>query len=828
MSASNAGESNSSDLVDLTSNIGTWVGATIGIIALVGVIAPFLAIQASLSDNNRAMNAVQDLPQKYVTRGYRLTKGLRVLRRIRVPDLSPGYITNAPDTTRLVPLRAALGRWVLRPRDYLPWNTGWAKLAEVIEAYEVRDAASNSPVELGVKGGGTLEVVNSRTALVVNKHWILLLGLLGRYGKRRDKGVLQRTGIRRDFEGERASIRHFELQTEEKKKEKKVMRESTAFEWVRKKKDSRPWSPTYHGSRSSDTSSDESSFDESDSEVISLRRSAYGEWTLDKKVQSKIHGATGTMQDLGRHKGSWSYLTSISFVPHTARETFAPGTLERVDKASIQTLFWLANGFLPCGRTTEGRQTVISMESPAGEIEASDQLFRDHDSPENLPAFSLQESLDIPMSMGNAMKCLGIPEPKVLQFLPIHTSSSPPHQRGDNEPGTSDGKRLDRNQEDHSASGDEKDTPRIRSTTLRIRGPWVHYSKYVGEASWVFLRKDLERPLAVLLGLDWDDWGFLIQKDQFWISILKNATAILKQDTVREPAFAGSLGLTSQMKAFRWIVRSKFHPQKLADYMNLDQFLSTSVQESEVLPLRLALGTLFIMDASFRGAIEKVCERLSKNTEDHSDDRPESEKLAEEKELLEDLENIEKDYWKKIAPRSEEKDADSDASVSNDDEAEVTEETWTRFSLRHLDIATLELFRIEYELDADPTGVMIKRWVPEWEQNILWDHTAKSRALAERRKEDEEKRVGVLEYEYTSKQLKWYLDEKTKTDSRSWHLNEDLVRAPSSERTVVISENEIVLVGLWAANRAALWLSSQDSKPLLDFIEDLDPHVYVL
>ncbi|KAK7429326.1 hypothetical protein QQZ08_004138 [Neonectria magnoliae] len=127
----NVSSDSSFDALDLASSIETWVAAAIAIIALVGVVAPFLALQASLSDSNRAVNAVQDLQQKYVTRGYRLTKGLRILRRISVPDLSPGYIANEPDTTRLVPLRAAQG---LRPRNYLPWNTGWAKLAELIEA----------------------------------------------------------------------------------------------------------------------------------------------------------------------------------------------------------------------------------------------------------------------------------------------------------------------------------------------------------------------------------------------------------------------------------------------------------------------------------------------------------------------------------------------------------------------------------------------------------------------------------------------------------------------------------------------------------------------
>jgi hypothetical protein len=103
----------------------------IALVALIGIIGPYLALQASLSDGNRAMNAVQDTPQKYITHGFRLTRGLRIFRRIRVPDLSPAYITNMSDTMLLIPLTASAGRWTLRQKDYHLWNSGWAKMAEM-------------------------------------------------------------------------------------------------------------------------------------------------------------------------------------------------------------------------------------------------------------------------------------------------------------------------------------------------------------------------------------------------------------------------------------------------------------------------------------------------------------------------------------------------------------------------------------------------------------------------------------------------------------------------------------------------------------------------
>lgn len=65
--------------------------------------------------------------------------------------------------------------------------------------------------------------------------------------------------------------------------------------------------------------------------------------------------------------------------------------------------------------------------------------------------------------------------------------------------------------------------------------------------------------------------------------------------------------------------------------------------------------------------------------------------------------------------------------------------TYTRMSRRHLSIETLNKFKIDYELDQvckmtpvqrehanvwqDANYVLIKRWVPEWEQDFLWNHT---------------------------------------------------------------------------------------------------------
>lgn len=708
MADSSSAHDNGPDPIELTSNIGTWVAAGLAIIALVGIVGPLLAIQASMSDKNRAMNAIQDQRQKYVSRGFRLSRGLRIFRSIRVPNLSPGYIANEPDTAPLIPpLRAALARWALKPRDYLPWNTGWAKLSELIEAYEVRDGTSNAPVELGVpKVGGTLEIVNSRTALVVNKHWILLLGLLGRYGERIDKGVLQKTGIRRNIDGERAAIDHFNLprkrRTYKAKPEKDAISEPG---WTsgRNRYDS-PSLQTrrdYPSSESEPLSSGLDSGSDYEGTVLAVRRGTYGTITLERSPQPTVYGITGVMQGLGRHKGSWSYLTSISFVPHTAREIFSPGVKERCESSSMQTLFWLAHGFLPCGRTPEGRQRVISLESPEPQFDALVHLADGSD----WPAYSLQESDNIPISIGTAMQCLGIPEPKVLQFLPVDTVTVEKQI-----PGAVNGKPRNGGaetisparsitSEDEEIEDADKTHSRSRFTRLRLSDSWVYCSGPSQDYLCVLQRDDLERLLRLTLTIDWGDWGLLLWKDKFWISILKNTLHILKGIELGRSVLAKSSGLATHSRIFRWQHRHKFYPQKLADHIALDKFLTAYFEKVGILHLRLTLGTLYILDNSLRDMTEKACSRLCAIDQEENDLGVE--KLKEQAlDLQKMLDEVEQKYWDTKELHEGDAAPQQPPILDSDGKPQDAAPAYTRISRKQLNPEkTLELFKIDYESD---------------------------------------------------------------------------------------------------------------------------------
>lgn len=673
------------DPLELASSIGTWVAAAVAIIALVGVVGPFFALQASLSDSNRAMNAVQDIPQKYVTSGFPLTKGLRVLRRIRVPDLSPGYIANLPELSPLITARAARGHWVLQPREYLLWNTGWAKMAELItEAYQVRDGTSNEPGVSNIAAkGGTLEVVNSRTALVVNKHWILLLGLLGRYGTRSDKGVLQRRGIRRDLGGERAPISTF-VDTHKLMIEAKEHKHDDSFEWVRKKSHRRRREKESSGSSSSDSETSNSDSDDSfgrsrGEEVMALKRSAYGEWTVEPQKHALVHGITGVMRSLGRHKGYWSYLSSISFTPHTSQQIFGPGTLDKREEVSVTTLFWLAHGFIPCGRTIEGTETILSLEDPAAGTSGLGEYLSNYEGTRDWTLFSLEESDDLPLTIAHSMIHLGIAAPSILQFVAIESY-------GGNK--SDEGKAVD-TQAKVSCHIWERilQVSRDNHEILTTDGTFTYYAKSRKSRVRIFPRTQFDRALSSIILLEWDTWGFLVWKSSFWRSALKPATTLLE---VADPGMiAATLGQRKHIKAFRWGAITAFRINKLEEFLTLDRLISTFLEKSEALPLRLAIGCLYIVDASLSRKIADVCDRLTLlHRSGHKSEAEVQEAILKAEERVSDCE---KSYQISGQERVTDKEEALEEMPSD------RPLCYTRMDLRHLDIETLDSLAVDYQ-----------------------------------------------------------------------------------------------------------------------------------
>ncbi|KAF5237550.1 hypothetical protein FANTH_10741, partial [Fusarium anthophilum] len=554
---------------------------------------------------------------------------------------------------------------------------------------------------------------------------------------------------------------------------------------------------------------------DSDGTVMAVRRSAYGTITLETTPQPTIYGITGKLQQLGRHKGSWSYLTSVSFVPHIAKEIFEAGLNERREGSSLQTLFWFAHGFLPCGRTSEGRQMVISLEAPDISLAS---IGRNVDDMLAWPAYSFQESDDIPISIGTAMQCLGIPEPQILQFLPLDAASQAKRALEKTSRHSYDGTQSPVYGSEEGNRPWERETP-AQPAGLSIDGPWVRYSNPSEENFCLFRRHDFEKILRLVITIDWDNWGFLTWKDRFWNSILRRTTSILKINEICDSEFGKAFGLASQSRVFGWKQTGKFYPQRLADQLSFDKFLTDYLDTYDLRSLRLSLGVLYILDQQLRENTLKVYANLCNNGE-NSD--PRSQARIEYLETA--LKEVEAEHRiQKIIHQNDETPV-TNKEMAGISDSESVEEIYTHMLIRAVDTETLDRFNIIYE-PADDLLYRITGYIAPWEQKILFKHTSIRRELHEMKAITAS---GVLEYTYKTRRLKWYSDKTSMMEYSTWQLTLPDVVVTGEKQSMWIEEKDMVMVALWVANRAAMWIGAQDSKPLLEFIEDLDTYAYVL
>ena len=156
----------------------------------------------------------------------------------------------------------------------------------------------------------------------------------------------------------------------------------------------------------------------------------------------------------------------------------------------------------------------------------------------------------------------------------------------------------------------------------------------------------------------------------------------------------------------------------------------------------------------------------------------EAEKIAKEKA---EKEKADKEYVERLridlarsgmsekdieAVLKKEKIKKEDDEKKKEHDQQLARPTYTRMSLRHLEIDTLIYYKIDFEYDQvsaprsratmplchsadrfldtltparhkkqEPGYILIKRWVPEWEQDMLWEHTRKIRIVEKKREE---------------------------------------------------------------------------------------------
>lgn len=212
----------------------------------------------------------------------------------------------------------------------------------------------------------------------MSKHWIFVIGLLGRYGDRQDNGRLITPTIRRDLDEERTLV-------------------------------------------------DDSNSGHDLSSVTSDSSTSHNEFSfipLESSRRAKISGVTGVIQKLKTTRNEPSLGSPLSFHLHNEDER---GNLLGKESSSLESLFWFAQGFLP---SLQGHEMVYSLEDPNVLIQpgkpTDDQtcLDIDLDNTKYPHVIRLSLSKDRPRSLRLAMEAFRLQRTRISHWADGRTANS--------------------------------------------------------------------------------------------------------------------------------------------------------------------------------------------------------------------------------------------------------------------------------------------------------------------------------------------------------------------------------------------------------------------
>ncbi|OQV00008.1 hypothetical protein CLAIMM_05567 [Cladophialophora immunda] len=148
------------DKSSLAATIGTWVAVGLALIALIGVVGPYLIIKATRTERHIALEAVHD-SGGFISRGTRVSRHTTLFRTVEAPilDSKPKFGPNS----------LHLNTSSLNSKS----PTSWVRFGLLIRAYGVKYTC-----------GDSLRIRDETTFLPVHRLWFLVIGLLGRYSCR--------------------------------------------------------------------------------------------------------------------------------------------------------------------------------------------------------------------------------------------------------------------------------------------------------------------------------------------------------------------------------------------------------------------------------------------------------------------------------------------------------------------------------------------------------------------------------------------------------------------------------------------------------------------
>jgi hypothetical protein len=132
-------------------------------------VGPLLVWQASKTARNQALAALDSGladSNGFVTKGVRFGRDIRLFRRVRAPDLR-----HTPKLHGRKPL------WDLLATLPTKESAGWVQLGAALQAYKF-------PFDQG----DCLILRDGRSVLNVSRIWLVIIGLVGRFGRRKDQG----------------------------------------------------------------------------------------------------------------------------------------------------------------------------------------------------------------------------------------------------------------------------------------------------------------------------------------------------------------------------------------------------------------------------------------------------------------------------------------------------------------------------------------------------------------------------------------------------------------------------------------------------------------
>ncbi|KAL2203175.1 hypothetical protein CC79DRAFT_1373321 [Sarocladium strictum] len=172
---------------DIIATVGTWLAVVLALVALIGVITPYLILKATSSDRARALRAIDVAETGYVRTKLKLSRTIR-FHTVKVPLLTsrPG-LKNGPklksklegNTTAIQQRRAQnadeeLASIPAEQISILPRSsTSWVVLAHLATLYSDN-----------VETGDSLILRGNQYWFPMHRYFVLAVGLRGRYGAR--------------------------------------------------------------------------------------------------------------------------------------------------------------------------------------------------------------------------------------------------------------------------------------------------------------------------------------------------------------------------------------------------------------------------------------------------------------------------------------------------------------------------------------------------------------------------------------------------------------------------------------------------------------------